>query len=201
MTVAVVVVSVGAPRFANGFFFDGRWFTFALGILVYWTLNYAAERTASCIKLLLLAGSLCEIIALSAWPRFRHHVLDMEFRIEIFAALLFATALLYLRRSDESITSNRMLAPITWCGGMCYSLYLTHWPVVKALSHWLTLCGFTSLRSLLFVLFPICVIASVLVARVFFLLVERRFLNPPTVSAPAKLDIAPVSLGPVSSHR
>ena len=155
VTIGVLVVAV-PTLFLNlpvyGFFFDGRWLMFALGLLVYWLLNYASgtlvdrtRRVMIGIAMLLTAGLVVRPVRL---------FLTNGYAVEIFAALIFSVVLLYLRRFDTQIIRSRLLGPITWCGTMCYSLYLSHWPIVKALSNWLWHHGLNSARSTLFVTVP-----------------------------------------------
>jgi peptidoglycan/LPS O-acetylase OafA/YrhL len=177
---AVGAVAIVSPHnYVEGFFFDGRWLTFALGILVYWTLNYASEQTASRLKgfgMLVTVTAAGGLVARSI----RIYVLSDQFRTELLCAVMFTTALLYLRPHDGRIMQSTLLRPITWCGAMCYSLYLCHWIVVKPLSTWFWHHGLTSAVATTLVTLPICVLASIAVSRLFYLAVERHFLNKPS---------------------
>ena len=62
---------------------------------------------------------------------------------------------------------------------MCYSLYLVHQIPVKALSAALYAWGLQSGRATLAVVTPASVLLSLLLGRLFFLMVESRFLNLP----------------------
>jgi peptidoglycan/LPS O-acetylase OafA/YrhL len=65
---------------------------------------------------------------------------------------------------------------------MCYSLYLIHWPVVKATCHIFNYdLGIQNTWGVLLVTIPACVLFSAAAGWGFHLLVERRFLNTPPV--------------------
>ena len=82
-----------------------------------------------------------------------------------------------------SILIARLLAPIRFCGTICYSLYLVHWPICKATSHLLSDAGFNSPSSAALIVLPCCMGASVAAGYGFHVLVERRFLNTPMSKA------------------
>jgi peptidoglycan/LPS O-acetylase OafA/YrhL len=113
----------------EGFFFDGRWLEFAAGVLLYYCLNYggAAVRKGT-VFCLLGAVALCCASHKASHLRF-------DFATEMLVACLFAIAALACRPWDELLRSARILWPLKMCGRMCYSLYLVHWPVSKAISH------------------------------------------------------------------
>ena len=174
----------------SGFFFDGRWLMFALGILVYWTLNYAEGRSRTLVPLAVTAlgiGSLAVLV----YPATRTMLPD-GVAFSVLAAPVFAAILLLLHRWDHRLTRSRALRPITWCGTMCYSLYLVHWPVVKPISNALWRGGIDTGALTLLVTIPVCAACSIAAARLFHLTVERRFLNAPVrpetaaISAPSR---------------
>ena len=201
----LVSVGVGAICIAasiynlrtGGFFFDGRWFPFAFGILLYWILNYAGANSGRGLKWTLTIAAMvtCPLFFLSSTVR---HVLLYDRNLETVAALLFTVTLLHLRSADERIMSSPILAPIKWCGEMCYSLYLVHWPVVKLVSHLLALQGVKSSAGAFTLVFPLCIVASIAAARLFFLSVERRFLNASSFvrNTSSIAPLAPLIIGP-----
>jgi peptidoglycan/LPS O-acetylase OafA/YrhL len=146
----------------DGFFFDGNWLTFAAGILVYYTTNYGRRPQRQAAVLLLIAAAL-----LSGYLPVRGSAV----------AFSFAAALVVLKPFDRSFTSYAATRPLTFCGQMCYSLYLVHQLLVRAVSAGLARGGVESGPATLIVTVPLCVLASVSVGWLFHRLVERRFLN------------------------
>jgi peptidoglycan/LPS O-acetylase OafA/YrhL len=160
---------LGFPR--SGLFFDGYWLLFAAGSLVYYNVNYAGltgQRIGAALLGLLLAASALFLLQTRA-----------DFAVSLVVCFAFALLLFALHKRDEAIHTSPWTRPVTFCGVMCYSLYLVHWPVTKAVSHGLYLAGVKGGMLTLLVTIPSCVAASVAVARAFHVLVERRFLNTP----------------------
>jgi peptidoglycan/LPS O-acetylase OafA/YrhL len=167
-------------RSLDGIFLDGYWLHFAAGILVYYRVNYASGWVARAVNLLLLAG----LIAFG-WGRFP--VLHAHSGVGEGGVVAFAFALfLSLAQPwDRLLASAAVARPLLFCGGICYSLYLVHWPVAKLAGHGLYLLGVRGDAATLLVTVPVVVAASVFLAWLFFRLVERRFLNAPA-TAPAR---------------
>ena len=160
---ARLVPAVGViRRHSTGFFFDGYWLYFAAGIGVYYSINYATRTARTLLVATLLVGV--------AWGLRS----GTESRTVSFA---FALLLLALHRWDAPLSAAAWSVPVSWCGAMCYSLYLVHLPVCKALSHALVLAGIESPTETALITVPACLVASLLTAWTFHLLVERRFLN------------------------
>lgn len=155
----------------SGFFFDGHWFSFAFGILVFYALT--------CWKLAgQLTGALAVAvagIALSQLPGLESHHLIVS---GLFAALLVITKPL-----DALIVGVVWLRPLFWCGTMCYSLYLVHQLLVAGVSRGCYWAGLTTAEETLFITVPLCVVVSLVAGWAFYQFVERRFLNPATVVA------------------
>jgi peptidoglycan/LPS O-acetylase OafA/YrhL len=157
----------------SGFFFDGRWFLFAAGILVYYVINYAEHPLLSSLPL--LAGL--------AWSVHSPHALltqqNNATELSGLVAYSFALALIVFHKFDQRFVRHWTLVPLRACGLMCYSLYLVHWPVCKGTSHILFDLGLKTPRSTMLVTVPVCLMASVATGTVFYLVVERHFLNSP----------------------
>jgi peptidoglycan/LPS O-acetylase OafA/YrhL len=163
----------------DGFFFDGNWLTFAAGILVYYATNYGQRLERQGAVLMLIAAAL-----LSGYLPVRGSAV----------AFSFAAALVVLKPFDRSFVSYAATRPITFCGQMCYSLYLVHQILVRAISAGLAQEGVESGPATLFVTVPLCVLASVLAGWLFHRFVERRFLNARStegVWTPPAVDLAP----------
>lgn len=153
----------------DGFFFDGRWLVFAIGVLVYYRLVRATPRSAYLIDGCLVLG----LVAAWIGCRVNGSILAKELRI----GLLFGLVLLFLRRREALILNSVALRPITWCGTMCYSVYLVHWPVVKLISHVLYLQGVRGAWPTLLITLPVCAAVAIPLCWLFHVVVERRFLN------------------------
>lgn len=168
---AMVTAAVAAlaPEYFNGFFFDGRWLQFAAGVGVYWALVHGNRMAAGAVALAIAIG-----FGLTARHlNFSSDPHDLEYPVAFGFALLLFT----LRPWDSRLVSSPAIRPLNYCGEMCYSLYLMHWPLVKAISSVCWRSGFKSNTETLLVTVPICLIASLIAGRVFYHFVERRFLN------------------------
>jgi peptidoglycan/LPS O-acetylase OafA/YrhL len=164
-----------------GFFFDGHWLLFAAGILVYWQVNYAAARQRVAITVFLV---LCVVFSWFGPPLMIDAGVTAEGRVKV--AFVFALILSFLHPLDRWLCAQAWIRPVAFCGTICYSLYLTHRPVVGAISQAFHLLGVRDTPGTLFLTVPVCLAVALLVGWVFHLLVERRFLNPPqTLARPA----------------
>jgi len=162
----------------DGFFFDGYWIHFAAGMLLYYRVNYATRWGTWTANLLLLAT----LVAFAVdHPPF-HRVGPRIAEGGIFACG-FALVLSLLHPWDRRLASARAAQPLLFCGQICYSLYLIHWPVCKAVGHGLYLLGVRGDTATLLITVPVGVAASVLLAWAFFRLCESRFLNAPASKA------------------
>jgi peptidoglycan/LPS O-acetylase OafA/YrhL len=167
----VTVASFAVQLFAayrgtdvSGFFFDGSWLMFAAGILVYYHLNYAG-RIAKLISFAVLSLAVLTV----GWGG----VTTVEGSTSAFA---FALLIIVLRRWDARIADCRWLAPLAWCGTICYSLYLAHALLVRIAQKAFYSAGVTSSAGTLFVVLPCCVLVSLLAGHAFYMMVERRFM-------------------------
>jgi peptidoglycan/LPS O-acetylase OafA/YrhL len=173
------------PLPIDGFFFDGGWLIFSAGMLVYYRIHHGGVHFAK-----LAHGLLIGCLGLSAVWRYCQRTQLAE---EIFIGSLFALVLSILFRWDREISGSRILRPVIACGTMCYSLYLIHWPVVKAVSHGLYLLGIKGEWLTLGLTLPLCLGAAVGVSWWFHILVERRFLN----TAPSQRELMRTSSLPI----
>jgi peptidoglycan/LPS O-acetylase OafA/YrhL len=179
-TLALVlgIYSTGG-RIPSGFFFDGRWLLFAAGVFVYLHLTAPPGGRRWLIPLLLVVA-----LVGSGWFRYVHlrarpgsDVRPLAF--EWIVGFGFALVLLALHRWDRRLMNARALRPVVFCGRMCYSLYLIHWPVTLLVSIWLYRAGVRGIWPTLLITIPVATALSILAARLFFLAVERHFLNSP----------------------
>jgi peptidoglycan/LPS O-acetylase OafA/YrhL len=191
ITAAVGVLCIVAPGFGDGLFIDGRWLLFAAGVGVYYERMYACRWEA----ILIYSALACGLIW-TAWDVRALMTFNASREQERVVGVLFAGLLVVLWRYDAQIARARVLGPIASCGTMCYSLYLVHWPICKAISHGMNLAGATGMFWTVCLTVPLCVAASVAVARVFFLAVERRFLSGPKGDTIRLCELGGNVLGP-----
>lgn len=149
----------------KGVFVDGNWLLFACGVFVF--------RYRQRPSLTLMAA----LVTAMVWSRLQP--VEAIVLRKVWYSAGYALLLIGLLRWDFRIASARALRPLAWCGVRCYSIYLVHWPVVKAvegeLSHRLP----PSLAMAALVITPIAVAASVIVAIPFHRWIEQPFLNRP----------------------
>jgi peptidoglycan/LPS O-acetylase OafA/YrhL len=147
----------------EGFFFDGAWLLFAAGVLVYWAIHEGGQRArwTAGVVLLVAAALLPPTVAGSR------------------AAFVFAALLLVLHRVDGSLAASTWIRPLTFCGQMCYSLYLVHELIVKAVATAFWDSGVQSAAATLTLVVPVSLGLSLLAGAVCYRTIERRFLNTP----------------------
>jgi peptidoglycan/LPS O-acetylase OafA/YrhL len=187
-TVAVTVatalaVSLLPSASIDGFFFDGSWFQFWLGVLVY---HVIAHRGRARVPTLIFLLAVSAMVAVD-WRRLLEPGKNGPQAILI--ASLFAAAILVLHRHDEKLARVRILRPVQTCGVMCYSLYLVHLPVIKFLR---VAANAVSWQPQPLVSLAISTPLCLAVAYSFHRAVERRFLNartPTEVPAVATVDV------------
>ena len=161
-----------------GFFFDGRWLMFAAGVLVFYVIKIAGPTAPK--KAMMLLGAAFVVVAIwAAWRRFK-----LNAATELAFAFAFAFALIPLFRHDVKMAGSKLLRPVTFCGTMCYSVYLIHLPVVKGVTQFFYRMGVTREWPTLAITIPVTIIVTVGIAWIFHLLVERRFMNTPSPLAP-----------------
>lgn len=171
LSVVVKVASKLAGVHLEGLVFDGRWLLIAAGILAYYRINYATVKQTRIIYALLILGVLG-----AGHPR-ELFTVDPNHAIERFVAYGFALFICVLYPYDKRISNWKVLAPLTLCGQMSYSIYLMHPVVTKGISHGAFLLGWTDPWTTCLVIVPICLAASLALSIAFNRLVERHFIN------------------------
>jgi peptidoglycan/LPS O-acetylase OafA/YrhL len=179
VSVGTIAAVVSAPHFGwdlSGFFFDGSWLNFAAGVLVYHGLHRSPRGARYVgIVLLLVGAAISPQVGVPGGA----------------VGFVFAVVLWCLHPFDRGISSSIVLRPITWCGEMCYSLYLVHQLLVKAVAVSLASIGMVSPLATLFVTVPLSIVVSVAFGRLFYLVVERRFIKARPVYQPAGVAATP----------
>jgi peptidoglycan/LPS O-acetylase OafA/YrhL len=161
-------VSLKSGVDVTGFFFDGQWLLFALGVLVYYRINYANRWQGWTINV----GLVALIIFCRFCPIFFN-------QYAMFFGACFALLLSLCHRFDKQMSAATLFRPLFWCGTMCYSLYLVHGIVLKFVMPCLASLAHFDDVSRLLVLIPICSLLSVAAGWSFYICVERHFINPP----------------------
>jgi peptidoglycan/LPS O-acetylase OafA/YrhL len=180
VTVACFAAAVALPSAGwaiNGFFFDGHWLLFAMGILAFQCLNFGSSTHRG---LAVLGLAVVGIVAVM----YQNPLADFEkfYVQELPIAALFAILLILTRRWDQAVSSNRWLLPLALAGQMCFSLYLVHLPVIQFVRAGFAIGGMPMQNMPSIVTILICGTISIVVAWPFYWFVERRFLNSPSES-------------------
>ncbi|MGP8201787.1 MAG: acyltransferase family protein [Limisphaerales bacterium] len=166
--VGVVAVAACTKLAVAGFFFDGHWLLFEAGMVVYYSIHHGSARFARLAGAgLILAG----VVAILS------RVITKVYTEEYYVGFFFAFLILALYRWDFAIATNRLLRPITYCGIMCYSLYLIHEPLVRLVSHIFYVVGIKKEWAAILLVIPFCTMLAAVLGWGFHLAVERRFLN------------------------
>jgi peptidoglycan/LPS O-acetylase OafA/YrhL len=181
-TLALVTAAVLAGLFlfpmmgvsTSGLFIDGKWLMFAAGALVYYAVNYLPPRAVVWACFPLAFGVLCAV----AGPEQLLVRRVSEPNQSYFCAFAFALVLIPLHKWDARLAKVKLLRAFEFCGEMCYSLYLIHWPVVTIISWGFNQLALKNPFLILFSAVPACVLVAVALARLFHVLVERKFWNP-----------------------
>jgi peptidoglycan/LPS O-acetylase OafA/YrhL len=180
VTLIVIVGTVypfWGPK-ANGTFLDGKWIMFASGTLVYYIVNYVTPRRQFWLCLLLWFG----VLSAFADPRQLLNSSVDEPNQMYLAAFGFALLAIFLQRWDQELTNCPLLRPFFYCGEMCYSIYLVHWPVTLVAGGIFKLLGVNGTARILLIGLPGSIAITVGAARIFHVLIERRFWNSTTES-------------------
>src|SRR5262249_54994550 len=107
------------PLQVDGVFLDGMWNLFAVGILVYHRVNHATILQRRCIDLCITVGIICSFLLMQMAGRPESVTACLDY----LTVFLFAGLLTLLHPYDRTLTSWRVLAPLSFCGRLCYSLY------------------------------------------------------------------------------
>lgn len=177
--VTLSVPFLGGWAHRNGIHLDGTiiggyWFYFAAGIAAFYRIHSAGRVGRSIISLLI-----CVAMFLPALDS-RHLLFpDSNLRFSWIMAMLFAFLLSALHQSDAQLSTWRMLRPFSYCGKICYSLYLIHPLVTTGIGHAFYQWGLRGNWETLLVTLPVSFVLSLATGVAFFNLVERHFLNSP----------------------
>jgi peptidoglycan/LPS O-acetylase OafA/YrhL len=162
-----------------GIFLDGKWLMFAAGALVYYTVNYAGLGGRRLALFILGVGILCAAAA----PRHLLIAQVNEPNQSYLGAFAFALLIAGLHRWDSQLSQAAVLKPLRYCGEMCYSLYLVHWPVVTLVSWAFNQLGLKNPFAIFILGVSSCLAVAIAAGRLFHCAVERKFWNSRPVSS------------------
>lgn len=159
-----------------------QWHQFSIGALLFFLMELKPKTFAGYSKKLSwMVGSNALIVSILV---FLYALLknveatgydNPSSRVRSVVALLFALALYGLRRVDDLVALHPLMKPLVWLGSFSYGMYLVHdvfLPYVDILSR---KAGLN--HSLYIVAFMLQIAVSVVVGRLFYLLVERHFIS------------------------
>lgn len=183
VTAGISLLSSWAGR--NGISFEGtivgwEWFYFAAGIAAYYR-SHHADRVGRAVVLALLAAALFLPLIDS------HRVLPVNssLRFSWFIAMWCAFLIAAFHRYDEQMSSWRVLRPFSFCGRICYSLYLIHPLVTTGIGHAFIRWEMGGNWETLLVTLPVSFTLSLAAGSAFFFLIERHFVS---YSHPSRTD-------------
>lgn len=163
------------------------WHQFSIGALLFFLIEFNSKTVAGYsnrFRWILRANILAVTVAILLFAALRQvgeiDIGHPSSRIRSVVCLLFAAALVGLRRIDDKLASNRLLHPFMWVGAFSYSLYLVHpivVPYVDILTRKVGLDG-----HLYWISFWLQLATAVVFGRIFFLLIERHFISKRQVS-------------------
>jgi peptidoglycan/LPS O-acetylase OafA/YrhL len=180
---AIALVSRAQGWAVEGFFFDGSWLQFYVGVVAYHAINYGRPLARAMLVVALLAIA-CAILLMS------DTLLAQKSESQAYlVALVFGALLIPAHRFDDRIANLGALRPLHHAGVMCYSLYLVHLPINKLVHVFLEGIQFPSTPWLTI---PVCAAASISVAWWFHVNVERHFMSPSSMiqTRPAGMAVA-----------
>ena len=178
-TVVVLALMIVYPTV--WFPFD-LWHQFSIGGMVFFLLEWNSETVQGFSKSLrwtVIANCLAVMALTVAFSVLRvtggEDVGHPDSRVRSIVCLGFAALLIALRKVDDTVAKQALLRPLMWIGAFSYSLYLIHpivLPYVDILSRRVGLNG-----SRYWIAFWIQVAVAVFAGRIFYLVVERRFIS------------------------
>lgn len=172
--VGLIAAATGAyARQIDGFFFDGSWLLFAIGILVYWIANYG-ERAARISAILTLAttfGAMTYLgyLSLNDSPK--------SVPQQLLVASAFGIWLLTAPRGNSKLAAATVMKPLARLGRMSFSLYLVHFPITIFVHAIFIARGIPSGAINPWQSIIACLLISIPAAYAFFVLVECRFVS------------------------
>jgi len=171
----------------RGFFYDGHWLFFALGVLMYYRVAFASSFAkkailgffAATFVISVSVRVLVHLPAVSQALPIDPHVQDelKHFLMNCMAGTGISCVFVVVQRWDLAISKMRWMKPFAFLGTISYSIYLAHWPVARATAYLTHNAGIQGYWPTLLITVPLTLVLSVLAGWLFYLAVERYFLN------------------------
>jgi peptidoglycan/LPS O-acetylase OafA/YrhL len=169
----VIAVDIGAAHRIEGML-PMLWHEFAIGLAVYWRLRVASTDPGRRLVDLGLAGLLVAgLVSGSA---------------QTAAAAGLGLSLIAMQPWDARLGAMWAAGPLRACGRRCYSIYLVHLPFVTLVNVSLCHLGLDHFWARVLVLLPAATAVAVAAGWAFHHVVERRFLDLPTLRLPGRRD-------------
>lgn len=192
VTLTVVILASLIPHDAiSGFFFNGRWIVFAYGIGVYYQCHLATGRARLLVPIAAAIGYAWSVTQVGL--TMGSASLQGEIGVGALTALVLPLAYPY----DTAIGRLGVLRPFQWCGLRCYSLYLLHWPIAKAVFWVCWTMGVRNSYVLLVTAVPVTIVLALGATAIFFHFVERPCTSMRRVAPGRTREAQPI--GAVSS--
>ncbi len=158
------------------------WHQFSIGGLLFFLLELKRETVSNFTSafrtmVLLNVGVVC-LLTIAYIALRQYGVVDMghpSSKVRSTVCLLFAILLVGMRRFDELIVKNRLVRPLVWVGAFSYSLYLVHPIVLPYVDIVCRKAGLNGDRY--WIAFWIQVAVAIAFGRLFYLLLEKRFIS------------------------
>lgn len=153
------------------------WPQFGLGVLAYDLLNHPGRAAPRGVAVVVIAQALAFAVLYSragpasVFEHWRHSSLPSR----VAFALLIWAVLLALRRHDEALSRLRAVRALAWVGRFSYTLYLTHFVCVNALSMVGDRFGVSAATFPLLYLAKVAL--AVLLAAALYPILEKPFLH------------------------
>jgi peptidoglycan/LPS O-acetylase OafA/YrhL len=168
--------------FGGAMFPFDMWHQFAVGGVLFFLIESNPGTVAGYSQRLrwILNGSALAISAMMvvfAWTRElgEHTMFHPSSRVRAIFCLLICVVLAAMRPVDARLMASRWVRPLLWLGACSYSLYLIHSVVIPFLNVPLRKAGLDGSRY--WITFWIEVAFAIATGRLFYHLVERRFVS------------------------